>query len=364
MEKLGSALSLSKPQQHAIATALQSVPSIASRRSDVMVSDVDLSEGPPTRVAFGELESCALAAAAAPEVLTAVASAGDMDTANSSVASAICDDAVLGSLARSERERRCSAPALTSAIAPAHGTDCGYENAAHGAAAISALLDLGPVMCADAAALGRIVCDVDIAGLADVDAAALVALTSGVLDYHSTRSQCAINGSRASTLAFRSVFCAAETSPTQTCRLDIVVDVLGYGARTWSETRVGYALDSHRVRIASPECGRTVITTFATLLGRPFPTGVLLRAWCHREHAQLPLTAAAVRTASVVRDICKPTQLRCSSGLTPRTRLSSCLCEFGNRPTRGACCLPCELKSPRPRCCEPRSVGRGCNYGA
>ena len=299
LEQLEWVSALSVPQRIAVAAALQSAPSIASKRFDPMVSEI-LSIGLASGAGFSDFESCALAAAIAPEVLAGVASAGDLEEIRSSMTSAVWGDVVLRALAHSERVRRYSVLPPTSAIEPVLSTDGNYDRAAYGAAAVSALVDLGPAMCTDVDVLGSVVHDVDIASLADVDAATLVALTADVLDHHLASSQ--FTTSRVRALAVRSALHNAEMSVAQTRRLDIVVHVLGQGARAWSETRVAHALDSDRIYIASPDCARIVIMTFAALLGRPFPTGVLLRTWCYRERAQLPLTAAAVSLASVVHE--------------------------------------------------------------
>merc|ERR1719482_1289205 len=127
----------------------------------------------------------------------------------------------------------------------------------------------------------------------DSDAALLVALIAGALD---SRDAVSLDvGCDVDALTLRSMLNDVEMPlHLRTWRLDVVVEVMGHSAGAWSATRVAYALDSDRVRIASPQAAAVVLTTFCTLLGRPFPTGVLRRAWCHRERVQLPLTAAAV----------------------------------------------------------------------
>ena len=294
LQRLEQAVALSELQRVAMSAALQSVPSVRSKRSDQGVLDWASSGA-----VFGEFESCALIAASAPEVMAAIASANDVHTASARVSAVVRADVALASLAHSERARQFGAPPLLLTRAtPPGGYDSDESDVACGAAAVSALVELGPAASGDVATLGRVVRGMNLAGLMDSDAALLVALIAGALD---SRDAVSLDvGCDGNDLTLRSMLNGVEMPlHLRTWRLDVVVEVLGRNAGAWSARRVAHALDSDRVRIASPQAAAVVLTTFCTLLGRPFPTGVLRRAWCHRERVQLPLTAAAASLTGV-----------------------------------------------------------------
>jgi len=220
-------------------------------------------------------------AAAAPEILAAIASDPAPD---SSLSAALSQDPIMQALAASEHMRHAgmkSAPLLENAHQrkPLPCEKIRYS--------VDSLRDLGPGVSP------RDLFGAAMKSLTANDIARLIALVAGALP-----AKCDLNLSLEKTgqhVVLRSLIAKLTTWSDESEWL-LIKKVIEMASQKLTPERVAEALDTADILIA-PDGGCNVLKVFLAFLRQPFPVSVLCRVWCNREHAQLPLLLAGILLA-------------------------------------------------------------------
>jgi CCR4-NOT transcription complex subunit 1 len=156
---------------------------------------------------------------------------------------------------------------------------------------LDALSNLGPKTTLNLSRLRSIVGAFTSPCLDESSTAKLIALIAGALQFDD--AEFGIENQR---LTVQSVTPELSINKMETSqwRLDVLVRAFSSAIRNLSARGVAAALDNAEI-VIKPHCGSTVFQVFAALIGRPFPSSVLSRIWCHREQVQLPLLEAGAK---------------------------------------------------------------------